>query len=54
MRDNPEGGELDPAEGSASASRRILPFYPVQVRGQEKAVTVAAKSEQFTVEISYL
>jgi len=34
---------------SASAARIILlPFYPDQVRGQKKAVTVAAKSEQFT------
>jgi len=33
---------------STSAARRILPFYPAQVRGQEKAVTMATKSGQFT------
>jgi len=33
MRDN-LGGEIDPAEGSAGAARRIfLTFYPAQVRG---------------------
>jgi len=33
---------------SAGAARRILlPFYPTKVRGQEKAVTVAARLEQF-------
>jgi len=31
------------------AARKIL-FYLAYVRGQEKAVTVAAKSEQFTVD----
>jgi len=32
---------------SAGAARRIiLPFYPAQVRGQDKAVTVAAKTGQ--------
>jgi len=29
MRDNPEGGELDPTKGPAGTARRILlPFYP--------------------------
>jgi len=36
---------------SAGAAKRILfPFYPAQIRGQEKAVTVAAKSGQFTAD----
>jgi len=37
---------------SAGATWRIilLPSYPAQVRGQEKAVTVAAKSGQFTTD----
>jgi len=35
---------------SAGAARRILPFYPASVRGQEKAVAVAAKSGQFTAD----
>jgi len=34
---------------TAGAARRILlPFYPAQVRGQKKAVTVAEQSGQFT------
>jgi len=28
MRDNLEGGELDPAKMPAGATRRILPFSP--------------------------
>jgi len=47
MRDNPEGGELDPAVDVRRRCKKILLFYPVQVRGQKKAVTVAAKSRQF-------
>jgi len=35
---------------SAGAAWRILPFYPAYVRGQEKAVTVAAKLGQFTAD----
>jgi len=35
---------------TANAARRILlPFYPAQIREQEKTVTVAAKLEQITV-----
>jgi len=49
MRDNPEGGEFDPAEGVRRRSMKNSPsVYPAQVRGQEKAVAVAAKSGQFT------
>jgi len=33
---------------NGTARRILLPFYPEYVRGQEKAVTVAAKSGQFT------
>jgi len=35
---------------SAVAAKRILLFYRAYVREQEKAVTVAAKSRQFTAE----
>jgi len=38
MRDNSEGSELDP----------VVNVSPAQVRGQQMAVTVAAKSGQFT------
>jgi len=44
-----ELGKLDPTVDDRGAKRRILlPFYPALVRGQKKAVTVAAKSGQFT------
>jgi len=43
MQDNLGGGELDPAEGSASDAKIILlPFYPTLVRGQ-KSVTFLKK-----------
>jgi len=46
MRDNLERGDYRRVAGAA---RKILfPFYPAYVSGQEKAVTVAAKSSQFT------
>jgi len=36
---------------STGATRRILlPFYPAYVRGEEKAVTMALKSGQFTTD----
>jgi len=51
MRTNPKVVELDPAEGSIGTARRILfPFYPAQVRVQEKAVNVTANSGQFTAD----
>jgi len=51
MRDSQGGGESDPTEDVHSAARRILlPFYPAEVRGQKKAVTVAAKSRQFAAD----
>jgi len=47
MRDN-LGDELMILQlMSAGAARILLPFYPALIRIQTKAVTVAAKSEQF-------
>jgi len=48
MRDNPEGG--DPAEGVRRHCMKNSPsvLSCIDIRGQEKAVTVASKSRQFT------
>jgi len=44
IRDNPRD-ELYPAEGVRRRCKKILlQFYPAWVRGQEKAMAVAAKS----------
>jgi len=48
MRDNPEGEKLDPSEDVRR--RCMLPFYSALVIGQEKTVTVLAKSGQFTAD----
>jgi len=48
MQDNP-GGELDPAvDDQRHYKKNLLPVNPAYIRGQKKAVIVAAKSEQFT------
>jgi len=44
MQDNPEGGELDPAEGVRRRCKKNSSVLSCVGRGQEKAVTAAAKS----------
>jgi len=47
MRDNPERGDLDPADDvSKRCQEEFIRFI---LHRQEKAVIVVAKSEQFTV-----
>jgi len=51
MRDNPEGSELDPAECVRRRCKKNSPSVLSCIgKGQVKAVTVAAKSGQFTAD----
>jgi len=51
MRDSPEGGELDPAEGVRRRCKKNYSVLSCVVRGQEKAVTVAASDSDRIITI---
>jgi len=48
MQNNPEGGDLEPADDVHSRCKKNSSVLSYIKRGQKKAVTVAAKSRQFT------
>jgi len=50
MWDNPEGGELDPAKGVRKHCKKNSSILSCIKRWQEKAVTMATKSGQFTAD----